>query len=190
MKQVRKALLMDEHVCPWWLAYTFDIPLRRKFHSPEKLFEPFIKEGDVVADIGCGMGFFSIAMAKLVGESGKVISVDLQAKMLAVVHQRAVKNGVAERIRFQRAGKDSIGISGPVDFALAFWMVHEVPDPENFLKQVRAILKPEAHFFYAEPKIHVTKSRFEQIVALAQSAGLKVHSHPKVAFSRAVVFTP
>lgn len=87
-----------------------------------------------MVDIGCGMGFFSIGMAKMVGETGKVISVDLQAEMLAVVHQRAGKNGLAERIQFHRARKDSIGISGPVDFALAFWMVHEVPDPANFLK--------------------------------------------------------
>lgn len=190
MKQVRKILLMDEHVCPWWLAYTFDNPLRRILHQPEKLLKPFVKEGDVVVDIGCGMGFFSIGMAKMVGETGKVISVDLQAEMLAVVHQRAGKNGVAERIQFHRAGKDSIGISGPVDFALAFWMVHEVPDPANFLAQVRAALKPEAHFFYAEPKVHVTRSRFEQIVALAHEAGMKTHSYPKVTFSRAVVFTP
>lgn len=69
-------------------------------------------------------------------------------------------------------------------------MVHEVPDPAKFLSQVRAMLKPDAHFFYAEPKVHVTRSRFEQIVALAREVGMKIHSHPKVTFSRAVVFTP
>ncbi|GEM_PF-6888608 len=85
---LRKTLLMDDHVCPWWLAYTFDNPLRQLVHNPEKIFSSLIRPGQTVVDIGCGMGYFSLGMAKLVGESGRVISVDLQKEMLAKVHQR------------------------------------------------------------------------------------------------------
>ena len=70
------------HVCPWWLCYSFDNPLRRLIHNPQRILSPYIKQGMTVLDAGCGMGYFSIGMAKMVGDSGKVIAVDLQQKML------------------------------------------------------------------------------------------------------------
>ena len=60
MSNIKDVLLTGDHVCPWWLAYTFDNPLRRLVHNPEKMLQKFIKEGDTVVDIGCGMGYFSI----------------------------------------------------------------------------------------------------------------------------------
>ena len=86
------------HVCPWWLAYTFDNPVRKLIHNPRRIFGDHIKEGMTVMDVGCGMGYFSIGMAKLVGAAGKVIAVDLQQKMLDVMHRRARRSGVADRI--------------------------------------------------------------------------------------------
>lgn len=189
-KRLRILLLMDEHVCPWWLAYSFDNRLRLLFHNPEKLFGGYVKPGDTVVDIGSGMGFFSIAMARMVGEAGNVIAVDIQSKMLSVLRERAEKQGVEPRIRLHQCRENSLGLTEPVDFALAFWMVHEVPDPENLMRSVRSILKPGALFFYAEPRIHVSRSRFEHNVETAQSAGLKPVSRPPVSLSRAVVFKP
>ena len=55
------------------------------------MLAPYVKEGMIVIDIGCGMAFFSIGMARLVGEQGLVISVDLQQKMLEVLERRAKK---------------------------------------------------------------------------------------------------
>jgi ubiquinone/menaquinone biosynthesis C-methylase UbiE len=54
------------HVCPWWLAYSFDNPLRRIFHKPEKIFASMVRPGMTVADIGCGMGYFSLGLARIV----------------------------------------------------------------------------------------------------------------------------
>ena len=82
------------------------------------------------------MGYFSRAMAKIVGDAGKVISVDLQTEMLAITRKRAEKDGVARRIRFLLAKEDDLGVTEQVDFALAFWMVHEVTDTRNFFRQV------------------------------------------------------
>jgi 2-polyprenyl-3-methyl-5-hydroxy-6-metoxy-1,4-benzoquinol methylase len=56
---------MKIHVCPWWLAYTFDNPIRRFFHKPDQMLAKFVKEGMTVVDIGCGMGYFSIGLAKI-----------------------------------------------------------------------------------------------------------------------------
>ncbi len=190
IKHVRKTFLMDEHVCPWWLAYTFDHRLRRLMHKPEKILKGLVGKGQTVIDIGCGMGFFAIAMAKMVGETGRVIAVDLQPNMLAVLRRRAEKTGVLSRLHPHLCEPDKIGISEPVDFALAFWMVHEVPDAKNLLRQIRALLKPNAHFLVVEPKIHVPEARFKQMVEAARAVGLQIDSEPKVAVSRAVLLRP
>ena len=100
---------MAKHVCPWWLAYTFDNPLRRIFHKPEEMFAPYLREGMTAIDLGCGMGYFSIGMAKLVGDTGKILSVDLQQQMLDTLMQRAGKAGVAGRITPLRCEENNIG---------------------------------------------------------------------------------
>jgi 2-polyprenyl-3-methyl-5-hydroxy-6-metoxy-1,4-benzoquinol methylase len=133
---VSQALSPPEHhdVCPWWKAYTFDNPIRKLFHPPRKVLGAYISGGMTVMDVGCGMGHFSIGMATLVGENGKVIAVDLQQKMLNVMLKRAkragmverIRPGMVERIRPHLCEADNIGVEEKVDFILAFWMVHEV----------------------------------------------------------------
>ena len=88
----------NHHVCPCWLAYTFDNPIRGFFHQPQTMLAPYIAEGMTVMDVGCGMGFFSIGMAKMVGDKGKVLSVDIQPKMLEITIKRAKRAGVDNRI--------------------------------------------------------------------------------------------
>ena len=178
----------NTHVCPWWLAYTFDNPLRRLLHNSQKMLGKYVKPGQTAVDIGCGMGHFSIGMAKLVGPNGRVISVDLQPEMLDKVRSRAEQQGLQDRITLHRPQPDSLGLDESVDFVLAFWMVHEVPHREAFLAEVRDLLKPEARFLVAEPKFHVSASDFQKTVALARSVGLEQKADPKVGISRAALF--
>ena len=126
---------MGTHVCPWRCAYIFDNCFRRFFHKPEKIFSQYLKEGMTVVDIGCGMGFFSIAMAKMVGKNGRVISINVQKEILNVLRKRAEKAGVVIRIHTHNCKQNEIGINEEVDFVLTFWMVHEIPDKEIFLNK-------------------------------------------------------
>jgi ubiquinone/menaquinone biosynthesis C-methylase UbiE len=174
---------MAQHVCPWWLAYTFDNPLRRIFHKPEEIFAPYLHEGMIAIDLGCGMGYFSIGMARMVGESGKIIAVDLQQKMLDALTTRAEKAGVVDRIATVLCEENNIGSHEEVDFALAFWMAHETPDIFDFLKQVQAILKKSGKLLLAEPKLHVTGDAFKKTLALAEKAGFKYLASPIISLS-------
>lgn len=186
MKFMRELFLRDKHVCPWWLAYTFDNPLRRCFHDPRKILFPYLGKGMTAVDIGCGMGYFSRGMAKIVGDAGKVIAVDVQKEMLDITQKRAEKDGVAQRIRLIRVEQGDIGVTDQVDFALAFWMVHEVDDTLALLRQIFLILKQTGTFLIAEPKMHVTRSRFDEILSFAKEAGFKISDSPRIRFSRAV----
>src|SRR5512134_1835692 len=86
-----KLLSLDEHVCPWWIAWTFDNPLRKRFQDPDRILGGLVREGMTVADIGCGMDYFSVAMAGMVGDKGRVIAVDLQQMMLVLCRKRAFR---------------------------------------------------------------------------------------------------
>jgi cyclopropane fatty-acyl-phospholipid synthase-like methyltransferase len=177
------------HVCPWWLAYTFDNRLRSMIHRPEKVLSPYVKPGMTVMDAGCGMGFFSIGMARLVGDNGLVISVDIQKEMLEVVERRAAKAGVNQRIRTFLCEPDAIGNHKNVNFALAFWMVHEVQRPHGFFEQVYSCLGSESMLLLAEPRLHVSEKFFKKLINGAQKAGLKICDEPRICFSRAALFS-
>jgi len=178
----------NHHVCTWWIAYTFDNPLRKLFHKPQQIFGDYINEGMTVMDVGCGMGYFSIGMAKMVGAAGRVIAVDLQQKMLDIMHKRARRAGVEDRIMPHHCEADKLGIGGPVDFVLAFWMVHEVADKDNFFVQLRSILAPNGKILIAEPRMHVGAEELDQTIAIARDKGLQSCETPAIRFSRTAVF--
>lgn len=179
---------MGPHVCPWWLAYTFDNPLRTLFHNPEKIYAPYVREGMTVADIGCGMGYFSIGLAKIVREKGKVIAADIQIKMLKKTEKRARRAAVSEIIECRLCKGSALNITEPLDFALAFWMVHETQDAEKFFKEVFAVLKPSGLLLVAEPKFHVSARHFKKETDAAKTIGFMVKDEPRIAFSHAAVF--
>jgi ubiquinone/menaquinone biosynthesis C-methylase UbiE len=181
--------MSDHHVCPWWLAYTFDNPLRRLIHNPRAIFSGYVKEGMTVMDVGCGMGYFTLGLAELVGDKGQVIGVDLQQEMLDITLKRATKKGMAHRIILHRAQPATIGVTTSVDFVLAFWMVHEAPDPEKFFKEIVSILKPRGKIIYTEPAFHVSAQQYRTILAAAQKSGLRKLQDLKITFSRAALLT-
>jgi ubiquinone/menaquinone biosynthesis C-methylase UbiE len=174
-------------VCPYQKAWTLDNWVRRFLQNPYKIVGKYIKEGQVVMDTGCGPGFFSLAMAKLVGENGKVISVDIQDEMLQILKRKSEREGLSSRIVLHKAQPEKLGISEMVDFALAFYMVHEVQDKKSFLSEVASYLKPDSRFLIVEPKFHVSKPNFESTLEIARSVGLELVSEPKFSFDRAVL---
>ena len=170
-------------VCPPWCCFTFDNIFRRLLQNPNRILKPYVKPGWTVLDVGPGMGYFTIPLARLVGDTGKVIAADIQQQMLDSLDHRAFKAGVQERIKLLLTKSDSIGISESIDFCLAFWMVHEVTDQGHFLNEIASKLKPDGLMLIAEPKIHVSKEHFAKTLEIAKSAGLSVTDTPKIFLS-------
>ncbi len=107
----------DGHICNHKRVHLFDNFLRPLFHDTNKLFSPYVKPGMTALDVGCGRGWASLGLAKLVGESGRVISADLQSEMLEMVKGRATEAGVVDRITLHQCEKDRVGIEEELDFA-------------------------------------------------------------------------
>jgi ubiquinone/menaquinone biosynthesis C-methylase UbiE len=187
MTGMGKSVEIKHHVCPWWLAYTFDNPLRRLVHAPRKILGAYVKDGMRALDMGCGMGYFSIAMAGMVGPDGHVVSVDLQEKMLDVLMSRAKRAGVAAGITAVKCKEDGFEVEGVFDFALAFWVVHELANRRGFFASARKILKEGGRLLVVEPRGHVTQEQFDLIMSEAREAGFEIIERPAVFISRAAV---
>jgi ubiquinone/menaquinone biosynthesis C-methylase UbiE len=179
---------MGSHVCPWWGGYFIDNRLRRWLHNPQQILTPYVRPGMTVMDFGCGMGMFSIAMAQLVGSAGRVIAVDLQQEMLDVLQKRASNAGVLDRIHTHQCESNSIGLDESVDFALAFYSAHEVPDLRRLLSEIQGNLRPQGRFLVVEPMGHVTARDFQAMLSLAKEIGLHEQEPPHVRLSRVAIF--
>jgi ubiquinone/menaquinone biosynthesis C-methylase UbiE len=174
-------------VCPVERAGSLDNRIRRWFQNPRKILEPYIEEGMTVLDIGCGPGFFSIDMAQMVGKTGRVIASDLQEGMLQKLRDKIQGTELERCIALHKCGENKIGVSENVDFALAFYVVHEVPNQKEFFMEIGSILKPNGKVLVVEPLFHVSKRGFEETIRKAGDAGLMVVERPKVFFSRTAI---
>ena len=177
----------NPHICPVWFAYTFDTPLRALFHKPERILAPYVRHGMSVADIGCGLGYFALGLAAMVGDEGRVLAVDIQSGMLTRLKKLAMRAGLAHRIETRQCTAESANLDAALDFALAFWMVHETPVVERFLGQIHTALKPGGVLLITEPKLHVTAAEFDQELDAAKAAGCSLEARPAIAFSRSAV---
>ncbi len=152
--------------------------------------KPYVKEGMTVMDVGSAMGFFTLPLAKLVGDQGRVIAVDLQEKMIRSLRRRAQKAGLAGRIETRICSSESLGIddlAGSVDVALAFAVLHEMPDSAAAILSIAQSLKGGGLLLMAEPTGHVSEKGFRRTIAEALQQGLEVVAEPIVWHSHAVV---
>jgi ubiquinone/menaquinone biosynthesis C-methylase UbiE len=186
---LKKLLFHHEHVCPWWCCFTFDNFLRKLFHNSEEILRPYVVEGNTILDIGPGMGYFSIPLARMVGEKGKVIAADVQPEMLEALRRRARKAGVEQQVITHLCKANSLGLNMQFDFVLAFWMVHEVPNHLAFFEEIKSLLKLSGKFLLGEPILHVNQAMFEKTVKTAESVGLVLKEKPKISLSRSALFT-
>lgn len=158
--------------------------------DPAKLLAPYVRQGMTVFEPGPGMGFFTLDLARLVGSTGHVITVDIQPKMVSALKRRVAKAGLLARVDMRLATPESMGIAdlaGKVDFTLAFALVREMPSAQTFFNEVAAASKTGAGVLLAEPAGHVKADAFEAELKAAAEAGFAVVERPMVKRSHAAV---
>jgi ubiquinone/menaquinone biosynthesis C-methylase UbiE len=144
----------------------------------------------VVVEPGCGMGYFTLDLARMVLPGGRVVAIDLQPQMLAALRRRLARAGLEETVDVRLAEPDRLGIedlAGRVDLVLAFYMVHELREPARFFAEVARALKPDGSVLVVEPPLHVSRGAFESSLALADRAGLVVRDRPRIGFNHAAL---
>lgn len=175
------------HVCPVERAGSLDNRIRRWLQNPRKILGPYIEEGMTILDLGCGPGLFSIEIAQMVGNSGRVIASDLQEGMLGKLRDKIKGTELDKRITLHKCEENKIGVSDEIDFVLLFYVVHEVPNKEALFDEIGTILRPNGQVLIVEPPFHVSKSAFEETIKKARNAGFILVERPKVFFSKTAI---
>jgi len=182
---------MAEHVCPYWAGYLMLNPVRRFSQNPHRILGPFIKPGMTVLDLGPGLGYFSLPMARMVGPDGKVVCVDVQEKMIRTLLKRARRARLSDRIEGRVCSSEHLNmddLEGKVAFAFASAVLHEVPNQSAFLHDVYKALETGGSFLLAEPDGHVPVTAFEKSVILAGETGFSAIDRPRIHRYNAVLF--
>jgi precorrin-6B methylase 2 len=109
-----------------------------------------VKPGQVVCDVGCGNGFYTLQLAKLVGEKGSVLAVDIQSEMLHLLSERAKEAQINNIQLIEGTAIDPKLPPGTVDLILLVDVYHEFSHPEQMLKAMRQALKPRGRIALVE----------------------------------------
>lgn len=128
--------------------------IRRIFTPPKKMLLKFIHAGSVSADIGCGPGYFTLAMAELVGQNGKVYAVDSDPKSIKTLEEKCSANGlqaVIEAHTESAADMQSIP-DGSVDFAFANGVLCCMANHRDAVEELKRILKPTGFAYLSVAK--------------------------------------
>jgi tRNA A58 N-methylase Trm61 len=149
-----------------------------------------VRPGMHVLEPGPGMGFFTLALARMVGPTGKIVAVDSQQKMINGLKRRARNAGLADRIDARVAPTKSMALRDydrQIDFEFAFAVVHEMPSADNFFAEAAQAMKSGAILLFAEPIGHVGEAEFLEQIAKAAEHGLRVIERPTLSRTIAVL---
>ena len=175
-------------VCPVCLAGALDSRLRRLLQRPGRVLEKYVKEGMTVLDFGCGPGFFTVEIAKMVGASGSVIAADVQDGMLDILRRKIRGTDVENRITLHLTGEESARLSQEVDLVFAFYVMHELQDQAAFLREFRSWLSPKGILYIAEPRAHAKGREFESTIKNAEKSGFSLVNRSSTLMTRIAVF--
>lgn len=171
-------------VCPAEYSGRTNNRFRLLLQNPGRVLSPHIKPGMTCLDLGCGQGFFTLEMADMVGDSGKVVAADCQEKMLDQVERKIKNTSVEKRILLHPCTPDKIGLETKADFILLFYMVHDIRDKDHFFNELSQILKPKGRILMAEPKLLVSKKAFDSYIEMAEKNSLIHAPGPGIFFSQ------
>lgn len=126
-------------------------PEREKEEQPAKLLPLLkLKEGEVVADIGAGSGYYTFKLAQLVGATGKVYAVDIQPEMLALIRKKMKAAKVENVIPHMGKVSDPRLPAGAIDLILMVDVYHEFSHPFEMTDAMIKALKPGGRLVFVE----------------------------------------
>ena len=124
-------------------------PITRLFENPKRSIEPYVREGQVAADLGCNTGYYTFALADCVGTEGKVYAVDLKEEYIRALEKKGDRLGY-NNIEWHTANASNLNFikDESVDFVLANGLLCNVPDNRGLVvNEIQRILKPTGQAF-------------------------------------------
>jgi ubiquinone/menaquinone biosynthesis C-methylase UbiE len=116
------------------------------WQMPNRVIEEIgIEEGMVVADVGCGIGYFTLRIAGRIGPGGKVYASDIDNQALQKLKEKA-SNEKLENIKIIHGTKDNPRLpAGEIDLVLLVNVIHLIDDIEVFFTNITPCLKENSY---------------------------------------------
>ena len=182
------------HLGASWL----DRPNREATQKPEHVLDVLaIQEGQTVADVGCGSGYFTVRLARRVGPRGRVIATDLQPEMLELLKKKLDAAKITNVTSVLVTAENAKLPRGEVDLVLLVDVYHELPNPPATLAQIKRALSPEGRLGLVEyraedPKVAIKPEHKTTLAQLKRELGANgfvfVSSEESLPEQRIVVF--
>ncbi len=156
---------------------------RQREEDCDKLMRELkLAPGQVVCDMGCGNGFYTLKMAKRVGPKGLIYAVDIQPEMLTLLNERAKADRVKNIKPVLGTVVDPLLPPESCDVILCVDVYHEFSHPEQMLAAMRRALKPDGklvlvEFRLEDPNVPIKlehKMTKEQILKELEPSGYKL----------------
>ena len=129
-------------------------PERVEQEQPERVLDALgLRPGDVVADVGCGSGYYARRIARRVGPGGTVYCQDIQPEMLDLMRRRAADEGVTGIEAVLGTPTDPKLPAGAADWIVIADVYHEMSAPEPMLAGIRRALSPRGRVALLEYRV-------------------------------------
>jgi SAM-dependent methyltransferase len=164
------------HQAAGWL----ERPEREKEEEPAKLLEALkLKEGMVAADVGAGSGYYTFRISDKVGAKGKVLAVDIQPEMLALIRKKAKEKNVANVEPVLGTENDPKLPAGGVDLILLVDVYHEFSEPYEMTQAMVKALKPGGRLVFVEFRLEDPKVPIKLVHKMTEKQVKKeMDAHP------------
>ena len=133
------------------------------FRNTQQLLDRVpVKPGMKILDYGCGIGSYTIPLAKMVGSEGRIFAVDIQPLAIKAVEEKASKRGLTN-VEAMLVDSYDTGIEeSSVDLVLIIDTIHRIDDRDAMFQEMHKILKQDGLLFL--DKGHVDDSEIKEIV--------------------------
>ena len=136
---------------PQFLANLIDNPLRRRIQPPGEMpIRHGIKPGMTVLEVGPGNGRYTIETARQIGSRGKLVTIDIEPKMIERVRQRAQTEGMTN-LEAKVADVYKLPFEdGTLDAIYMITVISEIPEPERAMREFYRVLSPSGTLAFSE----------------------------------------
>jgi SAM-dependent methyltransferase len=161
--------------CPWYLRFLLENPVTNRIAgAPALIKRARIEPGMRVLDVGCGPGRLTIPIARRLGAAGRVVALDVQEKMLAVLRGRVATAGLTNvEMVLGGAGQGAIGRENAFDRAVLVTVLGEIPEKAGALAEILGALKPGGILSVTEMRLDPDYQSEEKVRRLCSEAGFE-----------------
>ncbi len=163
---------------------------RKRVQPPSMIVDAIVaKSGMIVVEIGCGAGFYTVAIAKAIRPDGMVYAVDIQEGMLEKLKARMEREGVSNITPILADAEGKIPLDDEIaDAVFSVAVIPEIPNPVKAILQAKRLLKQHGVFAEAELLLDPDYPMRRTVKKWAKKAGLVFDRQIGNAFCYVVVF--